>query len=60
MVAPIDTIKTKKASQLNTQLNVYKEGKTQAIQKIKSGSIFNTDIKSSTQMPLIQSLTILH
>ena len=43
MVAPIDTIKTKKASQLNTQLNVYKEGKTQAIQKIKSGSIFNTD-----------------
>lgn len=43
MVASIDTIKTKKASQLNTQLNVYKEGKTQAIQKIKSGSIFNTD-----------------
>lgn len=43
MVASIDSIKTKKASQLNTQLNVYKEGKTQAIQKIKSGSIFNTD-----------------
>ena len=42
MVASIDSIKTKKASQLNTQLNVYKEGKTQAIQKIKS-SIFNTD-----------------
>lgn len=43
MVASIDSIKTKKANQLNTQLNVYKEGKAQAIQKIKSGSIFNAD-----------------
>lgn len=43
MAATIDAIKTKKATQLNTQLNVYKEGKTQAIQKIKSGSVFNTD-----------------
>lgn len=55
MVTALDTIKTKKAGQLKTELNNYTTGKAQAIQQIKQNSIFaqngsNVSFSSNTSI----------